>query len=252
MKTVKTVLAIATVSACVSSGLAGAAAIDGHSELSQCQKRFGSAGSKTSVFGYLPLKGDYFHGSVSIGTAQVVDENMTRTLFTSGSFTYHQAKGHKTVPLVLDADPDNTPPSECVDYLNEFNKGIEAIQFNWKGSSSLIASTSWSLHYESQGSFSCYLGADNGSWNIVLMCQERTGESGVQRQMAYGYEVISELNALLFSEQSDVTPASVCGVLKNGRANAPKGSYKACMENIMSLKAAQFDASFNATLGYLE
>lgn len=248
MKAIRTIVSIAAMPACLS--LADAASVNGQPELNECKKQFGPAGTETKVFGFLPLQGDYYYGSVIIGKQDPIDpeSETAQTRFTSGSFTYYQHKQHKDVQLVLDTDPKQVPPSACADYINELHQGVEVVQFNLKGISPPVYSTSWALNYHSIGPFACYLGSDNGMWRIVLMCKMRLNEDGSQRQFDYGYEVINEIRNVLFGDESANVPATVCNLLKNGRVNGVKGRYSTCIENIVAQKTAEFVGSFNGTL----
>ena len=249
MKSLKTFVAIATLPAFVS--LANAAAINDLPALDQCVKRFGTAGSKTEVFGFLPFSGDYFFGNVVIGDPDPykADDYVVKTRFTSGDFTYHQHL-KKDIHLDLDTDKNQRPSSGCVDYVNEANRGMEVVQLNWKGSSTIVASSSLSLRYHSFGPFSCYLGIDNGEWNIVLMCKLRLDENGVKQTVSSGYDVLKELNHLFFSPETADSPATICGLLQTGQVNAVMNSYALCMDKINAVKGAEFDPGYNSTTGY--
>ena len=209
-------------------------------ELNQCQKKFGKSGNKNYVFGYLPLKGDYFYGEVTIGSAQQKDEYEVETLFKGGSFHYHQAIPYKNMDLTLDTNPDSVPASGCVDCENTFGRAAEVVQFNWKGSDTVVASTSWALWYKSFDSFDCYLGADNGSANIVLMCKL---SDFFTAEELYGYDIViyDQIRSL-----TDIAGfvAEVCDSLGE---KAERGKPELCRDNFQAIHQGMYPLFTNVT-----
>lgn len=193
--------------------------------LDQCQQRFGSSGQDTYVFGFLPLQGDVFHGKVTIGERQQKDEVSALTPFTSGSLEYFLRKDLKTFDLKL--QPVNRPQdvSACEDYVSEAGPNMEVVQLNWNGNPPMNAMTTWSLRYHSFGPLSCYLGAEPGNAEIVLMCKVHIGKT-----LVYPYQLIEELKTL-FTDSKVVD--AVCQSLGD---EARSGTEAACRKNINGLK----------------
>ena len=209
-------------------------------DLNQCQKRFGTSGNKSHVFGYLPLKGDYFYGDVTIGSPQQKDEYQVNTLFKGGSFHYHQAIPPKKMDLTLDADPAKVPPSECSDYVNAYDHAMEVVQFNWKGSDSVVASTSWSLGSRSFVGFDCYLGADNGNANIVLMC--KLPDFLTIEQLSADENLIYDQIRSLMGNAGFI--AEVCDYLGD---KAVKGKTELCRDNMQAIQQGMYPVFTNVT-----
>ena len=209
-------------------------------KLDQCQKRFGTDGDKSHVFGYLPLKGDYFYGSVTIGSPETTGEYTVETPFKDGSFHYHQAIPYKNLELTLNTDPAQVPPSECSDYENANGQAIEVVQFDWKGDDRILASTSWFLWYRSFGVFDCYLGADNGEANIVLMC--KLPDFLTIEQLASDSNQLYDQIRLLASNPGFVT--EVCDYLGE---KAIKGKPELCRQNIEDIQQGLYPVFTNVT-----
>ncbi len=194
------------------------------SSLNQCQKRFGSSGLHTYVFGFLPLQGDVFHGRVTIGERVQKDEVTAETPFTDGSLEYFFSRDAKVYDLTLMPNDKPEDASVCEDYESEAGSDMEVVQFNWNGKPPMNEITSWSLKYHSLGPLSCYIGAEPGDAEIVLMCKVHVGKT-----LVYPYQIFDELKAL-FSKSEIVN--TVCQSLGE---EARRGTEEKCKRNIKNL-----------------
>ena len=187
-------------------------------KLNLCQQQFGESGTASKIIGILPLQGNYFHGTVTIGKATLVDEHSERTPFATSNIQYYLMKEHKYYTLNL------TSGSYCEAYENEAGSIQEVIEFNWDQKPPMNNLSAINLKPVLLPRVGCYIGAEPGDDEIVFLCQyPELSENGSDSD--YYYQALNQLQVLFSDDQmiEDVCAQIPTTAVKNSRAKCRTG-----------------------------
>ena len=196
---------------------------DSNPNLGQCQQQFGKAGTISKVIGILPIQGDFFHGTLTIGNPVLVNENAEYTPFTGANVNYYLKKEHKYYQLILESD------SFCEAYLSEGGTLDEVVQLNWGQKPPMNSLTAMMLQPAIFPRTGCYVGAESGNAEILLMCEYPDLTEGVSLTDSY-YQTLNHLQ-VLFSDDQMIE--KTCAQIP---ATAVKNSIDDCRTGLKALR----------------